>query len=254
MSNRIPQRQNYRKKRKINTVLNISIGLVALLILVVSINLFLNSGSNNLADENNSGELASAENNNTENTNNISINTNDNENENNAGEENLNVSINNEENNNEDNMNNENENTNEENNGNNENNENEENNGNNENEENNNRENEENNGSNENESPDGEWEPIGTEQTGGLSGSYERNSQNWQEMVEAITYAVGLPNDEDEIALWRIENGGSPESAVGTLSPHGGDYDSPYQVRIEWVEGEGWQPVDVTRLNSNPYR
>ncbi|MCM2676572.1 DUF1510 family protein [Alkalicoccobacillus plakortidis] len=98
---------------------------------------------------------------------------------------------------------------------------------------------------------DGEWEPVGTEQTGEFTPNFDQGSQNWNEMVAALQSATGISSSD--MTLWRLENGGSPTAAVGTLS----DSDSmsnPYRVRIEWQDGQGWQAVSSEQLDSNPYR
>ncbi|TVP85409.1 MAG: DUF1510 family protein [Alkalicoccus sp.] len=236
VSNNIPQRTGQKKNRKLNTVLNLSIGMVALLIVVVSIGLIIGGGSDETATDgtenisvNNSSDTGT---NNSDNSFNNNLNAGREDVENNSG--------NSENNSNEEN------NENNDNNGNNENNENNDNNGNNE--------NNENNETNENnEAPeDGEWEPIGTSQEN-FSLSFDRGGQNWNEMIEAISYATGLPSNEDELNVHRLENGGDQYSAVGTVSASDGDRDRPYRVHLEWVEDEGWKPVSVERLNSNPY-
>jgi len=241
VSNNIPQRSGQKKNRKLNTVLNLSIGMVALLIVVVSIGLIIGGGSDEAATDD-------AENNSTEN---ISVNDGSDagmNNSDNSFNNNLNAGRENVENNNDNSENN----SNEENNGNNENTSSNENNENNEDNENN--ESNENNENNENnEAPeDGEWEPIGTSQEN-FSLNFDRGGQNWNEMIEAISYATGLPSNEDELNVHRLENGGDQYSAVGTVSASDGDRDRPYRVHLEWVENEGWQPVSVERLNSNPY-
>ncbi|TMW73939.1 YrrS family protein [Alteribacter natronophilus] len=100
---------------------------------------------------------------------------------------------------------------------------------------------------------DGEWEPIGTEQNfseGEFHADYTRDSTNWNEMREAFAYAIDV--NESDMIMWRVENGGDAQSAVGTvgLDEHS---DNPFRVRIEWVDNEGWQPVSVEQLDHNPY-
>ncbi|WP_088102582.1 YrrS family protein [Halalkalibacter urbisdiaboli] len=98
--------------------------------------------------------------------------------------------------------------------------------------------------------PDGEWQPIGTEQTGEFSHDFTKNSVNWNEMTKAIQYATGLG---DDMIVWRLENGGSATSALGTVSAPD-KQDTPYQVRLEWIDGQGWLPVEKVELESNPYK
>ncbi|SFP16966.1 YrrS family protein [Salibacterium halotolerans] len=94
-----------------------------------------------------------------------------------------------------------------------------------------------------------EWEPIGTEQSGSFSHDFDMNSQNWAEMEAALRYAAGLSSGEAEV--WRIENGGGSNRAVGYISTYE-NRQNPYRVTIEFVENEGWKPVNVERAESNP--
>ena len=92
-----------------------------------------------------------------------------------------------------------------------------------------------------------DWQPIGTEQTGSHTTSFEKGSKDWNEMTKAIAYGAGL--DEGSMRLWWLKNGGSPDTAIGTVSE--GDNPQAYRVYIEWVEGAGWKPVKVEELKEN---
>ncbi|AZV44496.1 YrrS family protein [Peribacillus asahii] len=92
-----------------------------------------------------------------------------------------------------------------------------------------------------------DWQPIGTEQTGSHTTSFEKGSKDWNEMTKAIAYGAGL--DEGSMRLWWLKNGGSPTTAIGTVSE--GDNPQAYRVYIEWVDGAGWKPVKVEELKEN---
>ncbi|MCM3762330.1 YrrS family protein [Alkalihalobacillus oceani] len=98
--------------------------------------------------------------------------------------------------------------------------------------------------------PDGEWEPVGTSQTGEFTPDFTQGSTNWNEMERALRYATGL---EENMIVWRLENGGSPTRARGVVSAPDSQ-EQPYEVFIEWVDGRGWMPVDKQQLTTNPYR
>lgn len=98
--------------------------------------------------------------------------------------------------------------------------------------------------------PDGEWKPIGTRQTGAFSHNFDRSSLNWEEMTLALRYATNLGED---MIIWRLENGGSPTRARGVVSSRD-EQDTPYEVYIEWIDGEGWMPVEKNKLQHNPYK
>ncbi|AYC29699.1 YrrS family protein [Paenisporosarcina cavernae] len=92
----------------------------------------------------------------------------------------------------------------------------------------------------------GEFEPIGTSQTGEHVSSYDKNSVDWKEKVSALSYATGLaPND---MIVWYIGNGGSPQKSVGTVSSN--DKEKKYKVYLEWVDQEGWLPTKVETLQT----
>ncbi|RSL34433.1 DUF1510 family protein [Salibacterium salarium] len=103
----------------------------------------------------------------------------------------------------------------------------------------------------ETEAEDGEWEPIGTEQSGSFSHDFDEDSQNWEEMEAALRYATDL--SEEEMKVWQIENGGDVDKVIGTVSTLS-NANQPLQVTMQFVENEGWKPLEVERLDSNPYR
>lgn len=88
------------------------------------------------------------------------------------------------------------------------------------------------------------WEPVGTEQTGEHSNNYDMNGIDWKEMVKAISYAIGL--DEQEFKIYWLGNNGHNKS-VGTVY-NVNDKDEIYRVYIEWVDGKGWKPTKVEML------
>ncbi|WP_257987863.1 MULTISPECIES: YrrS family protein [Bacillus] len=91
------------------------------------------------------------------------------------------------------------------------------------------------------------WKPVGTSQTGEHpAGVYEQGSTDWQEMIQAVTYATGL--DENNMTVWRLENNGTNRS-VATITAK--DTKQPYRVYIEWVDQQGWKPVRVEELIEN---
>ncbi|PLR78124.1 DNA primase [Bacillus sp. V3-13] len=91
------------------------------------------------------------------------------------------------------------------------------------------------------------WKPIGTSQTGEHpAGVYEQGSTDWQEMLQAVTYATGI--DESNMTVWRLENNGTNRS-VATITAK--DTKQPYRVYIEWVDKQGWKPVRVEELIEN---
>ncbi|WP_370223446.1 YrrS family protein [Cytobacillus sp.] len=88
------------------------------------------------------------------------------------------------------------------------------------------------------------WKPVGTSQSGEHTVVYDQNSADWQEMLNAITYATGV--DQGNMTVWFLGNNG-PNSSVGTISTK--DQSEKYRVYIDWVDGEGWKPSKVEVLN-----
>lgn len=94
------------------------------------------------------------------------------------------------------------------------------------------------------------WKPVGTEQSGEHTTSFEKGSVDWNEMSKAIASGAGI--DEGNMKLWWLQNGGSPNTAIGTVSE--GDNPKTFRVYIEWVDGSGWKPVKVEELKTNDKR
>lgn len=92
------------------------------------------------------------------------------------------------------------------------------------------------------------WQPIGTSQTGAHASSYDPNSVDWAEKVKALSYASGL--SEDNMYIKFLGNGGSPQKSVGTITSK--DESEKYRVYLEWVDGQGWKPTKVEVLNQLP--
>lgn len=92
------------------------------------------------------------------------------------------------------------------------------------------------------------WKPVGTEQTGEHVTNYSSDSVDWKEMTQAVAYGAGL--SADNMTVWYIGNGGSPNKAIGTVSSKN-DNTKTYRVYIEWVDGQGWKPAKVELLKQN---
>ncbi|WP_404404024.1 YrrS family protein [Jeotgalibacillus malaysiensis] len=92
---------------------------------------------------------------------------------------------------------------------------------------------------------DGEFKPVGTEQTGEHVSSYEEGSVDWNEKLKAAAYATGL--DMSTMTVWWVGNDGGPQKArVDVASPGAGA--AEYRVHMEWVDQKGWKPVKVVEL------
>ena len=89
-----------------------------------------------------------------------------------------------------------------------------------------------------------DWKPVGTEQSGSHTAIYDSKSKDWKEMIKAMSYATGFPEDQMTV-IWLGNNGG-PQDAKGTIRDKStGDR---YRVEITWVDEKGWKPVKVEKL------
>lgn len=92
------------------------------------------------------------------------------------------------------------------------------------------------------------WKPIGTEQTSGHESSYSRGTVDWNEKLAAAAYAIDTT--VDNMTAWWVTGGQPPEQqAILTVSAKGAS--DTYRVMIEWVDGEGWKPVEMKKLIEN---
>jgi type IV secretory pathway VirB10-like protein len=94
---------------------------------------------------------------------------------------------------------------------------------------------------------DPNWEGVGTSQSGVHTSSFETDSTDWQEKMNALSYATGIA--ADNMTVWYI-SGNGPQGAIGTVSPKT-DQNDAYRVYIEWIDGQGWKPVKVQKLEQN---
>lgn len=90
------------------------------------------------------------------------------------------------------------------------------------------------------------WVPIGTAQFGEHVSLYDGTSVDWKEKEQALLYATELT--PDNIIFHKIGNGGSPQKSIGIVSSL--DQTDMYRVYLEWIDGEGWKPVQVDILNT----
>ncbi|WP_167359563.1 YrrS family protein [Parageobacillus thermantarcticus] len=87
------------------------------------------------------------------------------------------------------------------------------------------------------------WQPIGTTQSEPHVTQFKKDSVDWKEMLDAVSYATGL--SQSDMIVWFIGNNG-PNKAVATISTK--DKAQYYKVYIEWVENQGWKPTKVQQL------
>lgn len=91
---------------------------------------------------------------------------------------------------------------------------------------------------------DSSWEPIGTSQAGEHVSSYDKDSVDWKEKVDALAYAANL--DPSNMHVKFLGNGGSPQKSIGTVTSKDGS--EIYRISLEWVDGQGWKPTKKEKL------
>ncbi|RZT22242.1 YrrS family protein [Fictibacillus sp. BK138] len=92
--------------------------------------------------------------------------------------------------------------------------------------------------------PEGPWEPIGTSQAEPHQKSYDDQSQDWKEMIQALSYATNIP--EDQMTIFWLGNGGGPDLSKGTVQSK--TEKIKYDVVLQWITEKGWQPISVTQV------
>lgn len=90
------------------------------------------------------------------------------------------------------------------------------------------------------------WKSVGTSQTGPHTPTYETDSVDWQEMLNAISYATGL-EQSNMIVQFLGRDRTAENASVGTV--YSKDKQQKYKVYIKWVDGQGWQPTRVEELS-----
>jgi cytoskeletal protein RodZ len=89
------------------------------------------------------------------------------------------------------------------------------------------------------------WQPAGTSQTGEHTAVYDQSSVDWQEMLNAISYATGL--DKSNMTVYWLGRDKSTENgSFSTVASK--DKQQKFNVYLQWVDGQGWKPTKVEEL------
>lgn len=102
----------------------------------------------------------------------------------------------------------------------------------------------------EDEEETGEFKPIGTTQSEPHVTQFDKNSVDWREMEQAMSYATDIP--ENQMVTWWIKNGGAPDRVIGYVSTRE-TQNTPYEVSLVWVPEKGWKPESIQLLDHNPF-
>jgi len=93
----------------------------------------------------------------------------------------------------------------------------------------------------------GNWEPVGTEQEGPHTTSYQDGSDDRIEIRRALVMVTGIKED-DMIEHWVGRDG--DEEVVATVSDQA--QEDFYRVYLQWIDDERWQPTMAARLKELP--
>lgn len=93
----------------------------------------------------------------------------------------------------------------------------------------------------------GDWEPIGTSQTGEHVTDFSDGSSDRNEINQAVAAATGISSDN--MIEWWIGNAGD-QQVTATVSDT--QKETIARVQLKWVDGEGWQVTLVEELNEIP--
>ncbi|WP_368652158.1 DUF1510 family protein [Ornithinibacillus sp. 4-3] len=91
-----------------------------------------------------------------------------------------------------------------------------------------------------------EWDPLPTEQEEPHSINFDKESQDRNEIEEAITFVTDL--NGDDMVVWWLENAGDQQIRA-TVSDSQETVIN--RVHLRWVDAEGWQPIKVEVLKEN---
>lgn len=92
------------------------------------------------------------------------------------------------------------------------------------------------------------WQPVGTTQTGEHTANYDKSSADWQEMLNAISYATGL-DKANMTVYWLGRDKSTTNGSFSTVASK--DNKQKYNVYLQWVDGQGWKPTKVEDLSEN---
>lgn len=91
-----------------------------------------------------------------------------------------------------------------------------------------------------------EWQPILTVQEEPHTISFQKDSTDWEEMLQAATLATGI-DAENMQYLWVSGNG--PGKVITTYTDRLSS--GNFRVYIEWRENQGYTPTQVDMLHSH---
>lgn len=89
------------------------------------------------------------------------------------------------------------------------------------------------------------WPAYPTQQTGTHVSTYEKGHIDYEEKLKAIFSVTDLQQGNSIVKS--VRNNGGTEKSIGIVTSM--DKTIAYRVSIEWINGEGWKPVQLEVLN-----
>lgn len=90
------------------------------------------------------------------------------------------------------------------------------------------------------------WQPYPTAQTGEHRSTFAQGDVDYEEKLQSIFSVV--PIEQQDSIIWSVKNNGNAKSAIAVVSSN--DKTQKYRVAIEWIEQQGWKPIQVEVLNT----
>lgn len=90
------------------------------------------------------------------------------------------------------------------------------------------------------------WPAYPTEQTGEHVSTFEKGHIDYEEKLKAIFSVLDI--DQENSSVKRVNNNGNAQSAIAVVQSN--DKEKIYRVSIEWIDNEGWKPIQYEVLYS----
>ncbi|MEG0472097.1 MAG: YrrS family protein [Solibacillus sp.] len=90
------------------------------------------------------------------------------------------------------------------------------------------------------------WPAYPTAQTGQHVSTFEKGHIDYEEKLKAIFSVLDI--DQETSNVKSVKNNGNASSAIAVVQSK--DKEKIYRVSIEWIDNEGWKPIQYEVLNS----
>ncbi|ATP41222.1 hypothetical protein CSE16_14820 [Solibacillus sp. R5-41] len=90
------------------------------------------------------------------------------------------------------------------------------------------------------------WQAYPTAQTGDHVSIFEKGHIDYEEKLKAIFSILDI--EQENSFVWSVRNNGNAQSAIAVV--YSKDKEKIYRVSIEWMDNEGWKPIQYEVLNT----